>query len=159
MFGKGRITLDDIATGINYNNTPYTYNDKFSIVTPDIQSQQRFFTINNYTHKYLTKEKRSPYVEYISKPFGRFTRIPTPLTERTNSKLLIPMRLQDNEEKTEEVISKPVQPQPQEFVKECIKRCQSECKKRPIKRNRVSLKPRKFAIIPKHSSVSAFYIY
>jgi hypothetical protein len=65
--GKGAITLDDIAKGVTYNPTPYQKGDKFEVVTPDVTSQQRFYTINNYTHKYLEKEKRSPFVEYRQK--------------------------------------------------------------------------------------------
>lgn len=67
MLGKGRITIDDIAKGVKYNEEPYCTNANFSVITPDIQSQQKFFTVNNYTHKYLAKEKRSPIVEYVTK--------------------------------------------------------------------------------------------
>ena len=67
MKSKGRITLDDIAMGITYNNEPYTSNKKFSVIIPDIESQHKFFTIQNYTHKYLEKVKRSPFIEYLPK--------------------------------------------------------------------------------------------
>jgi len=67
MQGKGNIMIDDIAKGITYNKEPYTSNKKFSVITPDIPSQLKFFTVNNYTHKYLEKEKRSPFVEYTPK--------------------------------------------------------------------------------------------
>jgi hypothetical protein len=65
--GKGNITLDDIAKGISYNNDPYLDGDKFAIVTPDPGSQKKFYGTQNYTHKYLEKEKRSPFVEYRTK--------------------------------------------------------------------------------------------
>eukprot|EP00826_Nyctotherus_ovalis_P033719 TRINITY_DN2745_c0_g5_i1.p1 TRINITY_DN2745_c0_g5~~TRINITY_DN2745_c0_g5_i1.p1 ORF type:complete len:255 (-),score=41.38 TRINITY_DN2745_c0_g5_i1:150-914(-) len=48
-------TLDDFAVGINYNKEPYTSNNRFSVVVPDMQSQHKFFTVDNYTHKYITK--------------------------------------------------------------------------------------------------------
>ena len=65
--GKGNITLDDIAKGISYNKDPYLSSDKFAVITPDAGSQKKFFGTENYTHKYLEKEKRSPFVEYRTK--------------------------------------------------------------------------------------------
>lgn len=47
-------TLDDFAVGINYNKEPYTSNNRFSVVVPDLESQHKFFTVDNYTHKYIT---------------------------------------------------------------------------------------------------------
>ncbi len=70
--GKGNITLDDIARGITYKDEPFNKANRFVVLTPDAESQQKFFYVNNYTHKYLTKEKRSLYVEY------RDTRPPIP---------------------------------------------------------------------------------
>jgi len=67
MKGKGKITIDDIAVGVGYNEEPYSSNKRYSVITPDISSQQKFFTVDNYTHKYLAKEKRSPFVEYLPK--------------------------------------------------------------------------------------------
>lgn len=65
--GKGNIALDDIAKGITYNKEPYLEAARFAIMTPDINSQRKFFTTQNYTHKYLEKEKRSPFIEYRQK--------------------------------------------------------------------------------------------
>ena len=48
-------TLDDFAVGINYNKEPYTSNNKFSVVVPDLKSQHKFLTVDNYTHKYITQ--------------------------------------------------------------------------------------------------------
>lgn len=64
---KGYITIDDFATGITYNNEPYQSNDRFAILTPDSKSQQSFYKVGNYTHRYLGKDKRSPFVFYKEK--------------------------------------------------------------------------------------------
>eukprot|EP00826_Nyctotherus_ovalis_P052915 TRINITY_DN6794_c0_g1_i7.p1 TRINITY_DN6794_c0_g1~~TRINITY_DN6794_c0_g1_i7.p1 ORF type:complete len:236 (-),score=42.85 TRINITY_DN6794_c0_g1_i7:161-868(-) len=55
MIPQGVETLDDIAVGITYNKEPYTTNNRFSVVTPDLPSQHKFFTVDNYTHWYLKK--------------------------------------------------------------------------------------------------------
>ena len=65
--GKGRITLEDVAKGIQYNQEAYHTAAKFQVFTPDLKSQEKFFGTNNYTHKYLVKEKRSPFVDYEGK--------------------------------------------------------------------------------------------
>lgn len=52
---KGITTLDDIALGITYNKEPYTTTERFSVITPDIESQHKFFTVKNYTHHFMTK--------------------------------------------------------------------------------------------------------
>ncbi len=64
MTGKGNITLDDIAKGITYSNAAYLSTDRFAVLTPDVKSQRRFFDVENYTHKYLEKIKRTPFIEY-----------------------------------------------------------------------------------------------
>eukprot|EP00826_Nyctotherus_ovalis_P050260 TRINITY_DN6144_c0_g1_i3.p2 TRINITY_DN6144_c0_g1~~TRINITY_DN6144_c0_g1_i3.p2 ORF type:complete len:174 (+),score=36.33 TRINITY_DN6144_c0_g1_i3:156-677(+) len=58
---RGVETLDDIAVGITYNKDPYTTNERFSVVTPDLPSQHKFFTVNNYTHWYLEKKRHFDY--------------------------------------------------------------------------------------------------
>ena len=87
MLGKGRITLDDIAVGVTYNNEPYTSNNRFSVITPDVPSQQKFFTVENYTHKYLEKVKRSPFIEYLikKKPIDNYMTC-RPATSRTEDR-------------------------------------------------------------------------
>lgn len=55
MIPQGVETLDDFAVGINYNKEPYTTNNRFSVITPDLPSQHKFFTVDNYTHWYLKK--------------------------------------------------------------------------------------------------------
>jgi len=61
--GKGRITIDDIAKGVSYNQEPFSQAKKFEVIVPDVPSQQKFFDVNNYTHKYLEKPKRTPFID------------------------------------------------------------------------------------------------
>ena len=61
------LTLDDVAKGITYNKTPYTTNDRFSVLVPDIQSQHKFFSVNNYTHKFINKGEQNQYKETSSR--------------------------------------------------------------------------------------------
>lgn len=61
MIPKGVVTLDEFAVGIDYNKDPYTTNNRFSVIVPDLPSQKKFFTIDNYTHWYLDKLRPNPY--------------------------------------------------------------------------------------------------
>eukprot|EP00826_Nyctotherus_ovalis_P040076 TRINITY_DN3906_c0_g3_i1.p1 TRINITY_DN3906_c0_g3~~TRINITY_DN3906_c0_g3_i1.p1 ORF type:complete len:171 (-),score=41.65 TRINITY_DN3906_c0_g3_i1:53-565(-) len=58
MTTKPMETLDDIAVGITYNKEAYTANPRFSVITPDMPSQLKFLTVDNYTHRYINKQKR-----------------------------------------------------------------------------------------------------
>lgn len=105
--GKGKITLDDIAVGVTYNKDPYNSNKKFSVITPDIPSQQKFFTVDNYTHKYLEKEKRSPFVEYTSKKNvnDAYKESLRPMTSRVEGRSNLPA---ENIENTVELDQQPL---------------------------------------------------
>ena len=61
MIPKGVVTLDDFAVGIDYNKEPYTTNNRFSVITPDLSSQHKFFTVDNYTHRFLNKVQYPSY--------------------------------------------------------------------------------------------------
>jgi len=90
MKGKGNITLDDIAKGIEYNKEPYSTAKNFSVMAPDVTSQQKFYDVNNYTHKYLEKEPRSLLIEYKSKKPAVPIKIVNLETQKNKSQILEP---------------------------------------------------------------------
>ena len=62
------VTLDDFVVGIDYNKEPYTQTERFAVITPDMPSQHKFFTVDNYTHRYLN---RHDYDKTGASGFGR----------------------------------------------------------------------------------------